>query len=265
MRFLWGILAVLFVGTQAARAQIAVPRLGYIRDESGGVRPVYGIAAAAALGNATTSNAISFSCSAKLCLVKTNDALQSFAPDDATTGQTTVAPSGSALISLNERDGSAWVYFREIRQFSYWQSGTLAPIDYSPDGRVLSLRATADGFDHAIVRDGSDTVWIEHYSLVDGSVTAMDSIEGAKAVMLLDHGVLFTSGEELVLRRPDGTQLTFAVSGARAMHQAGAKYVEISSPAGLWILNIDPGHEQLSMLPGMLPALHPTTLPGGRQ
>lgn len=246
---------MLFVGTQAARAQIEVPRLGYIRDEGGGLRPVYGIAAAAALGDARTANAISFGCSAKICLVKRNDALQSFAADDATNGQAIDAPSGTAVIAVNGHDGSAWVYFRETRQFSFWQNGALAPLDYSPDGRVLSLRATADGFDYAIVREGAETVWIEHYSLADASVAAVDSIEGAKAVMLLDHGVLFTSGEDLVLQRADGTQLTFPLPGARAMHQAGEKYVEISSPAGLWILNIDPGREQLCMLPGMPPAM----------
>ena len=276
MRIACAFLVMLFFGVLPAGAQIARPQLGYVLDSGGALRPVFGVAAAAALGDPALDNAISFACSAKICLAETGAALISFTPGVANGGQSVPVSStavtlcatcaGRAVIAVDNfaTGGSAWIYFQASHQLARWHDGVLTALDFAPSdfasgGEILSLRATADGFDYAIVRDrlGPDSVnvWIGHYSASDGSVTVLDSVAidpdgAAPAVMLLDGGILLSSMDNVVLRRPDGRQLTFPVAGARAFHAAGKGYVEIAASDGLWILRTEAGREQLSMLPG---------------
>lgn len=244
-------LAGLLWATAPAHAQIAQPQLGYIKDASGGLRPVYGIPAAAFLGDPAADHVNSFACTAKLCLAKTDTALVRFAANDPANATRAGAPVGAAVIAIDEAGDGAWIYFAGAQQFGHWQAGTWSGIDYSPGGEVLSLRATADGFNYAVVRDrSSGKAWIEHYSTADGSVTVLDSVDATGSVLLLDSGVLYAADDQLILRRPDGTQLTFPISDVAALHAAGKGYVEIEAAGGLWILTTIPGYEQLAMLPG---------------
>jgi len=245
-------------------AQIARPQIGYVVDSSGSLRPVLGIAAAATLGTAALENTTSFACSAKLCLVKTDAALISFAQGASSVQNVPVAP-GPAIIALDEREGGGWIYFQASRQLARWHDGVLDPpldVNLTADGEILSLRATADGFDYAVVRNRFEheamRVSIGHYSLRDGSTAVIDSLDSpdlhaVPAVMLLDSGVLISTPDQLVLKRPDGQQLTFPLLGAQAFFAAGKGYVEIGASTGLWILRTDAGREQLSMLPGGQP------------
>ena len=254
VRPLISFVAVMAVATLPAVAQITQPQLGYMRDSSGALRPIFGIAAAATLGDPALDNVISFACSAKLCLAKTDAALVSVGSNGVE--ESIPAPAGPAIIAHAKQ--GAWIYFSSTQQLTRWKEGALTAVDFSPDGRVLSLRATADGLDYAVARDGSGRVSMEHFSPGEGSMVLLDSFatdsidaaDEAKDVMLLDGGVLSASPDQVTLKRADGTALTFPVTGARAFHAAGKGYVEISASSGLWILRTDPGQEQLSMLPG---------------
>jgi hypothetical protein len=248
-------------------AQIARPQLGYALDSGGALRPVIGVAAAASWGDAALDHASSFACSAKLCLAKSEAGLISFAPGIQPV--ITPAPAGPALIAIEDRaDAHAWIYFTESRQFALWQDGALEMLDYSPYGEILSIRAASGGFDYVIARRttssnfrrGAVGAAIEHYSTSDGSITvvgpaiagsAYPRMPSATSVMLIDGGVLAASSDELVLMRPDGQQTTFPLLGAQAFYSAGKGTVEIVAAEGLWILQTDPGREQLSMLPGL--------------
>jgi len=266
MRLALVFLVTILSAMPPAAAQIAQPQLGYMRDASGSLRPIFGIAAAATLGAPALENVISFACSAQSCLAKTDAVLASFAPSG---NSVSVAASAGPAIITHANHG-AWIYYSSTKQLARWKDGALTAVDFSPDGRVLSLRATAGGLDYAVARDGSARVSIEHFSPSDGSVTLIDffapnsfapdsfAIESgavakedvANEVMLLDGGVLASSHDHVTLRRADGTELTFPVTGASAFHAAGNGYVQISASSGMWILRTDPGHEQLSLLPG---------------
>ena len=245
-------LAGLLWATAPARAQLSPPQLGYIKDTSAALRPVYGIPAAAFLGDPATDAVNAFACTAKLCLAKTDTALLRFSTSDPASAIRTEAPAGAAVIAVaNGTTDGAWIYFDGTQQFAHWQAGTWSGIDYSPSGAVLSLRATADGFDYAVVRDPtSGSAWIEHYSTADGSVTVLDSVDTTGSVLLLDSGVLYAADGQLILRRADRTQLTFPLADVAALDVAGKGYVEIEAAGGLWILTTVPGFEQLAMLPG---------------
>lgn len=271
----------LFFAASPVRAQIARPQLGYMLDLGGALRPMFGVAGAATLGDPAVGSAISFACSARFCLAKTDTALIGFAPGVAGGGQSVPVSSsfaalcdtcaGPAIIALDEPAGSgdAWIYFQASQQLARWQDGVLKvldsmPGDFTNGGEILSLRAAAGGFDYAIARRGlgrgaiapeTATVWIEHYSTSDGSVAVIDSLDvlisgDAPAVLLLDGGVLMSLPDQLVLRRADGQALTFPLAGASAFYAAADGYVEIAASGGRWILRTDAGREQLAMLPG---------------
>jgi hypothetical protein len=262
--------AAIFLAALPAMAQIQQPQLGYMLDSGGALRPVFGIAASATLGYPAgypaLASAASFACSSTLCLAKTDAAVVAFVPSEGN-GQsapvvlppsvTPCACPGPALIALDPvalADGGAWIYFQGSRQLARWQNGVLNAIDFSLGGEVLSLRATPDGFDYVIVRDSfgrrATTVWIEHYSVSDASVAVVDSMDAMGTVMLLDHGILLSSSEQVTLRRASGQELAFPLAGAKTFMAAGDSYVEISASAGMWILRTDSGKEQLSLLPG---------------
>ena len=270
----WGFfIASLSLAAVPMTGQIVRPQLGYVMDSGGGLRPVIGVAAAASLGDSALDNAVSFACSAKLCLAKTDAALIPFAPANAAGALTAPAEStpslaGPALIAIDDQAGGrAWIYFTQWRQAALWRNGTLTMIDFDPGGSVLSLRAAADGFDYAVARYPSQgkfrrraaPVWIEHYSASDGSITVVaPAATGATfadpfavtGVMLLEGGVLWGTSGELILTRPDGDRVEFPLPGARAFFNAGKGYLEVVAAEGLWILRTDPGSEQLALLPG---------------
>jgi hypothetical protein len=261
MRFTPALLAVLSVAAAVpARAQIERPRLGFVLDSLGHLRPVMGDPASATLGDPARDPAgvpaISLACSSKLCLVKTDAEVFAFIPDRPEVTQSVAAPPGPALIAPDNSTAvmrSAWIYFQAAGQLARWHDGILDFTNFVAGGALLALRATAGGFDCAVAREGG--AWIEHYSASDGSIAIVDSLDtidslGAAVVMLLDDGMLMSSTDSVLLRRPDGQRITFPLAGPKEFHAAGNGYVEIAGPDGLWILRTDPGREELFLLPG---------------
>jgi len=226
-----------FVLTSAcAWAQIQHPSIGVMLDEGGSSRPVTGTPAAAILGEPIFKEAaISLACSAGLCLAKTESALLS------STGGPWDAPPGAALIAFD--GAAAYVYFVETRQLARLSQGRLDPIDFAPDGDVLSLRASSDGFEYAIARN--DGIWVGDRNL--GT---------ANAILLLDGGgALLAADGQVRLLKLDGSEMDFAVVGAESfiggLVRMSERYVQVITASGMWALDLEPGHEQIYVLPGV--------------
>ena len=223
-----------------AGAQIRQPSIGVMLDESGGSRPVNGAAAAAILGEPVFQGAaISLACSAALCLAKTEGALLSSA------GDSWDAPSGAALVAFDTAvaGDAAYVYFVETRQLAYWSQGRLDPVDFAPDGDVLSVRASPHGFEYAIARD--DGIWVGDRNLGP-----------ANAILLLDGGgALLAADGQVRLLKTDGTELDFPIAGAESFIggfvRMSERYVQVITASGMWALDLAPGHEQIYLLPGV--------------
>ena len=217
-------------------AQIQHPSIGVMLDEGGSSRPVTGTPAAAILGEPIFKEAaISLACSAGLCLAKTESALLS------STGDAWDAPPGAALIAFD--GAAAYVYFVETRQLARWSQGSLDPIDFAPDGDMLSLRASPDGFEYAIGRD--DGIWVGDRNL-----------GAANAILLLDGGgALLAADGQVRLLKPDGSEMDFAVVGAESfiggLVRMSQRYVQVITASGMWALDLEPGHEQIYVLPGV--------------
>jgi hypothetical protein len=223
--------------TASAWAQIESPQIGAMLDVNGRARPVSGAPAAAVAGTPWFDGAvISLACSVEGCVAKTDAAL--FTP----AGVVVDAPPGAAIIALDTSSpGAAYVYFVESGKLARWTGSELVPMDFATGGAVLSLRAVAGGFEYAVERDGE--IWIGGKSL-----------GVANCVLLLDGGgVLLGSDGQVRLLRADGTELDFAVTGGSLVGgfvRMSDRYVQVITDAGMWALDIKPGHEQIFLLPG---------------
>jgi len=223
--------------TACAWAQIESPQLGVMLDANGRARPVSGAPGAAVIGTPWFDGAvISLACSAGGCVAMTGLALFTSA------GVAVDAPPGAAIIALDASSpGAAYVYFVESGKLARWTGSQLVAMDFAPEGDVLSLRAAAGGFECAVERDGE--VWIG-----DKSVGA------ANSVLLLDGGGgLLASGGQVRLLRSDGLELDFAVGAGSLVGgfiRMSDQYVQVITGDGMWALEIEPGHEQMFLLPG---------------
>ena len=231
----------LFFGVMGARvwAQIESPQIGVMLDVNGRARPVTGVPAAAAVGTPWFDGAvISIACSADGCVAKTESAL--FTP----AGVVVDAPPGAAIIALDSTSpGAAYLYFVQSGTLARWTGKELVPMDFAPRGDVLSLRTVAGGFEYAVERDGE--IWIGGRSL-----------GAANTVLLLDGGgVLLASDGQVRLLRPDGTELDFTVapvgSFVGGFIRMSDRYVQVITNSGMWALDVEPGHEQIFLLPGL--------------
>jgi hypothetical protein len=182
--------------------QIARPQLGLMLDADGAVRPVYGAAASATLGDPVLTGVLSFGCSTQLCLFKTASAII------ASDGTSAAAPVGTAIFTM--QGASAYVYFPDSRQWARWQHGQLEWIDLAPD--QAASRATVMG-------------------LVDASITA--------------------TAVHIALVRSDGAELDFDVADVQQFLAMANGYVQVVAKTGMWILRVEPGREQIFLLPGI--------------
>jgi len=182
-------------------AQIERPQLGLMLDSNGVVRPVYGTAASATLGDPVMTGVLSFGCSAQMCLMKTEAAII------ASDGTSAAAPAGTAIFTMH--GVSAYIYFPGSEQWAHWRDGQLEWIDSVP-GQVTSTGA----------------------------------------VMLLEDGAITATADHIALVRRDGSELDFAVAGVRQFFAIGKGYVQAVTDTGMWILRVEPGAEQIFLLPG---------------
>lgn len=234
MRSVW--FALLSLGAWAQG--ITVPVIGVIADSSGDLRLVQGAAGNFWLGPPTTTGVLSAACSDRLCLAKTDSKILS------ATGETG-APPGTALFSISGTD--AIVYFPSARTFARWHEDTLDPLDWSPEGEILSVRGTGI----AVRRDGQ--TWVVH---PDGAVVDWIS-DTPGPVLLLAESVLFATPGELVLRHPDASEVRIPLAGVESITSMGPHYaaIRVSAEAGgaIYALRIESGREALLRLPGSTP------------
>jgi len=72
-------------------------------------------------------------------------------------------------------------------------------------------------------------------------------------VMPLEDGSIVAAADHIAVVRRDGTELDFAVAGVRQFFAMGKGYVQAVTDTGMWILRVEPGREQIFLLPGISP------------
>jgi len=217
-------LLLLIASCAWSQSGIDVPAIGMIVDPSGSLRAVQGVAGNFLLGAPLAAGVLSAACSEQLCLAKTDSKILS------ATGQVD-APPGPAEFGF-DRD-TAVIFFPASQTFVRWRDDTLELLDWTADGEVLSMRVGDNGIEIALRRD-----WI---GVTNG------------LVLLLKEGVLFATADELVLRHRDASETRFELTGAETITSMGPHYAAIRAGALTFALRLDPGHEQLFVLPGNMP------------
>jgi hypothetical protein len=210
----------------SAFAQIEQPKLGTMLTHSGEARVVSGIAGSVTIGDAVAAGVVSMGCSRAVCLFLTEP----------------------ALISFDE--SGALVYFLETRMLARWQGGVYTPVEFAVTGEIIAIRSGL----FAVRRQGG--VWIVRNG--DQIVQALP--RSTRAVILLADGVLFTTANETILRRADGSELRFAIEPVRSFSWISDHYVQAIGRNASYAIRIDAGRERAFELPEVLA----NALPDGR-
>ena len=233
---------VLFLSCGLAWAQtggIHPPQMGVMVDGFGRARPVFGVSGSVTVGDPVASAMVASACSDSLCVLKTFDAV-------VAGGVQTLSPPGTALIAIDGQ--TALLYFPGLEKLVRWQAGQIQPLTLSVTGNIVALRSTAGVAQFAVQRDGA--TWI-----VDAAGQAVDSLPSASGPVLLPAtGAIYTDGENVVLRRSDGSELRFPVPGAQSFSamwfsSTAANYVQIRAGRSSYALRIDRGRERMFRLP----------------
>lgn len=80
--------------------------------------------------------------------------------------------------------------------------------------------------------------------------TILDSLPPqATAVLLLPGMKMYATADSLVLRKSDGSELSFPAPGIVSLSAMGDGYVEARSASGIYALRVVAGSERLFALP----------------
>jgi hypothetical protein len=181
--------------------QIERPQLGLMLDASGAVRPVYGAAASATLGDPVLTGVLSFGCSAQICLFKTEAAII------ASDGTSAAAPNGTAIFTME--GASAYIYFPSTQQWARWRDGQREWIDVTPDeavptGTVMPLE------------DGSIVATADHIALVRRDGSELDfAVAGVRRCFAMGEGYVEAVADSgmWILRVEHGREQVFLLPG----------------------------------------------------
>jgi hypothetical protein len=212
----------------------ARPALGQMIDRDRSLRPVYGVGGGFHVEAPVAERVLSSACSRTFCLAKTESALIS-------AGVAIAAPPGDAKIGLDPT--GATIYFSSIQQFGRWQNGALRMLSMNVYGTVLSLGSGSAGLTIAVERSG--IVWI----IAAGGTVLASLPPGAGPVLLTANGIVYATSMTLILRRGDGSELSFPATGVDDLVALGDGYVEARCGGILYALRTIPGRERIFQLP----------------
>jgi len=210
------------------------PQAALVLDRAGALRSLNGISQNFLLGDVLRSDVVSFACLGTLCLFKTESSLTGPAGAVA-------VPPGPALISIAK--SGVLVYFPSTSQFAWYRGGALELLDWDAGGEVLTIRASGKGAVIAVRRP--DGIWIVR----ENGAILKSLPDGVAAVLFAGKRLLYSTASQLTIEQEDGSSLHFDVSGATTLRLLNERYVQVTAGDFDYILRLDAGHEQLSLLP----------------
>jgi hypothetical protein len=167
------LILVAAAGGLLAQSGITPPRVGYIRDEAGALRPVYGVAGSFVLGQPINKRpVISAAFSGRLGLAKTATALYAFDREGRRLGRL-AATDGPAQFVFSSDGSEAIVFLPGSSEWFRWRNGGFQPVP------IENTEETA--------------------------IPNALSLAGGKSLVVQDN--------ELVLRAPDGTEKRTTLTG----------------------------------------------------
>lgn len=251
------ILLIFLIHTFVLNAQSGIdgPSVGLVRDPSGAVRPVLGLAANFWLGKPVAVGVLSCGFSGRAGLLKTSSRLLVL---DAR-GQTTAtldAPEGPALFAFSRDGAPSLVYYPLAGQIQRWVVGRLEPIPldtHAIPGVVLALSYNGGPWATLLVQRDR-TIWKLTISTFTGFVRTRTAVPGIAAPVLLngDGSLVYSTAHGVILRRADGSETPLAgpVSAA-GLTRLGEDWILAREPGNgrSFALRLTPGRERAYQLP----------------
>jgi hypothetical protein len=144
-----------------AQSGITPPRVGYIRDEAGALRPVYGVTGSFVLGQPIARRVISAAFSGRLGLAKTAAALYAFNREGRRLGRLPVA-DGPAQFVFSPDGSEAIVFLPDTSEWFRWSDGAFQDTEETvlPTGLTLTGGRSLVAADNELVLrnpDGTET------------------------------------------------------------------------------------------------------------
>lgn len=124
----------LFTIAIAAAAQVSPPRVGFLLDRRGALRPVYGVAGAFTLGQATEQNVVSAAYSGKQLVLK-------MATELVVDEQRFPAPEGRAVVTFDPKGQVREIFFPDRGVLWTWRDRSFdEALAAGPVGETAAVR-----------------------------------------------------------------------------------------------------------------------------
>ena len=244
-------------GMAWAQTSLTSPQVGFMRDATDSLRPVYGIAGNFLLGDAVAIGVISAAYSGSFGWVKTSSTV---AVIDRTGSilASTAAPDGPALFAFTRAGEPALAYLVASDTMLAWNAGaiTAVPVDATVLGANAVLSIAAPDSDHAaMIIQRDDGLWDVRVQLAAGEVDARTALLGIAApVLMLSSGeVVYSDSDGIVLRKTDGSErhIRAQLPANFAFQQMGEGWIQLQElEAGRqFAIRIAQNREQSYQLP----------------
>jgi hypothetical protein len=202
-----------------SQSGLTPPRIGFVRDGAGNVRPLFGISGNFWLGEKVAAAALSVASSGSFSILKTARAILVYDALGGLVGRPTTA-AGSALCAFTPAGAPAFAWLRDSGELLRWNSPRFQPTPVNAanlSGTVISLAAPDSSTAAFLVQRGTQ-VWRVDISVFDDAVVFAASLPRVTAPALLfdDGSVLHAGDAALVLRNAQGVERTIPFSGTAA-------------------------------------------------
>ena len=245
--------------------QLGPPRLGFVRDASGSLRAVIGVAGNFVLGSDLLGDLRSVGFSGRIGIATTDAELLVFDTRGQTVHQREIQ-GGEAHFAFDRGGRAALACVISTGDLfrwpspDRWKSPTMQRAAWScrdVDGELLGLGQPRPGVVSMAVRRG-DSVWMVHRRWEDGLVRFETMLPGVSEPLFIDPAgtVVYVDASELVVRRIDGSEQRlprpFAVEAFEWMGGGWIRVRAASDGPGA-ALRLDGEAPKLYRLPGGSP------------
>jgi hypothetical protein len=247
MRKAWVVLLFL---TALGRAQLTAPRIGFVSDRDGALRPVMGVSGTFLLGDPVVQSVLSAGYSGTFGFVKTESSLTILS--DAI-NVNLPCPPGSALFSFLGSTG--FVDYLSTGTIAYWDGTSLTSLalDFFP-GEVIGLAQQDASHLTLAVRQRDKRVYSLVFDAATGSLQSSTQLSGVfdNVALITGQDFLYAGRQGLILHRANGTEIALESSftGDVSFERMGADWWSVKKAGGqAFVVHTQAGRESFYQLP----------------
>lgn len=237
---------ILSVAAAWAQPAVAPPQIGFVQDNAGLVRPLYGVAGNFVLGPSVAGKIVSEAFSGSLGLLKTDSSLAAFNSQGKQLASMNAAP-GPALFAFSTAGVTALAYLASSNALIEWNGSAFTRLAADTAGTVLAIAFPAP-FEASLIVQRDHTVW----QMNGGSQTALMGVH-APLLALPSGDLIYRDGEKLSLRRTNASEVRIAATlpetfSLQQMNRDWVQLTDLNSSAR-FAIRTTPGREGFYRLP----------------